>query len=203
MHRPYLLYLMVVLGAAPAAPAQHASDSPSPATLPTTFWFSGGLGVGAAGAGPHTEAGGGVAGRLAFNVHHGRMVATVRAAMSTGGASEYSALFIDVIRDQAHDVGILAGYAFPVGQRWDILASAGVAGVWVSRAVPADCAYGWCLFGDGRREHLAPVVGIPLELGVLARISERIGVGATAFGNVNAEESFGGLSLNVSWGFVY
>ena len=183
--------VLAVLAAAGTVAAQVAS--------PVEVWGESGVGFGGAGAGPNTRAGGNVSVRAAVHVRRGRLALTARGTATSGGRNPDGSLFWEGSHDGFYDVGLLAGYAVPLGGAWEAQASAGIARVWGSRSVQNTCGFMGCGFGNGvTSAAFDPVVGLPLEVGVYRLVAERrLGIGLTAYANVNPEEVFGGALVSV------
>lgn len=198
--------LLVLAAAALAFLPHRAAAQPGPpggeqTAAPVRPWLSGGLGYGHAGAGPSTDAGGHLSGRLGVHAVVGRTRITARLTATTGGPSDYTAgsftLGTAFVHDEFYDAGLLVGYDIPLGGRWRASGSAGVAAVWGTRAARSGC-FGFCFGGSGRREAFPPRLGVPLELDVSARVSGGLRLGLLGYANVNAEEVFGGGLLTAS-----
>ncbi len=192
MPRPLALLALLLLTPAAAA-AQSAAPRP-----PVRVWLVGGVGAGRAGAGPYTETGGHLSGRLAATVRRGGPFATLRVTNTSGGASAFTGPLLSVgpRRDGFFDAGVLVGYAVPVAGTVEVSAAAGVARAWGSRAYPNDCR-DFCL-STGRSEPFGARVGVPLEVGVSVGLSRGARLGVVGYADVNGEGTFGGVLGTVS-----
>lgn len=177
------------------APQPNASGK-----APLHLWIDGGMGFGAAGAGPETEPGGFLSGRVALRLTIGRTVLISRTTATTGGPSDYSRGFLSLtgkLRDEFIDTGLLVGYAVPFGSTWEVFGAGGLALVVGSRAVSNECG-GFC-FTSGRREPFAPRLGLPLEGGLSVGLGPLFHLGFIGYANVNTEETFGGGVVSVAF----
>ena len=123
----------------------------------------------------------------------------MRSTKATGGSHPKGSLFWKGSHDGFDDAGALVSYAVPVEGVWEVQAAVGIARVWGSRAVEEYCGFQGCGFGpDTRSVRFDPVVGLPLEVGAFPLDpEERVGVGVTAYVNLNLEEVFGGVLVAV------
>jgi hypothetical protein len=177
-------YALVALAAAAAAPAA-AQD----AAAPPTETAASGVGVfGALGLGVASSGFGGV---LSLSVHSSRNAFVARAS----GASEFTLLSPS---DTAEDFAFLYGRVRERGAGW-LRAAVGPALVRVTRdGDPYDCVLFFCLYELEESYH----PGLAFQAEAVWTPAGILGLGATAFANVNPEMSYAGLALGVHLGRV-
>lgn len=196
--------LLVALATLPGLrPAQAQVERPAVGLPepPARLWLEGGLGYGGAGAGPETEAGGALAGRLAACVLTNHVLLIARTTLTSSGPSPYRTFELigsGTLRDVFQEAALLAGYTLPLDAHREATGAAGLALVWGSRAASNRCS-GIC-FATGERVPFALQPGIPVEIGVSVRLRETLRLGLLGYGNANREEVFGGPVLSGSVG---
>lgn len=102
-------------------------------------------------------------------------------------------------RDHTLVLSLLAGYAHPVAGHWQVVGSAGVSALRVTRHVRGICLPTslFCIPTDGGTETSLVLAGLPLEVSVEGPVFGAFGVGARAFVNLNTAEPYSGLSLSL------
>jgi len=161
-----------------------------------------GVGVGAAGGGAATESKiGGGAYRFGLQTRYRRVALTIQAGGVDGGDSEHTGFLYGPIGDEFRDVGALLGYVVAGDRKWRTTVSSGV-GLTHGKRVVGSREEIVCFLGCGPQE-VADVqdfddrASLLLELGV-SGISRRFaGIAFVAHANVNGEETFGTLTVNL------
>ena len=200
MIRRLLLVSAFALAAAPQSPAQLVPS------FVEGLRVEAGVGLGAAEAGPVTEAGGSLSGRLAMTALRGPLTLTARVTATSGGESPYEQPFRILgpanLYDEFYDAGVLVGYEHRASGV-TLGAAAGVARVWGSRveAPTGECTdlvglFETCDPADNRA--FSPRVGLPLEASVGVRAFGSVRLGLVGYGNVNGESPFGGVLVALS-----
>ena len=123
---------------------------------------------------------GGYAGNIGGNIQYKGLLVSYRSASVTEG------IFGDSITDQ----GILFGLAFENTVR-HISVAAGFASVTVSEGG---------FLGETEETH---VTGVPIEAQLFAKLGGVVGLGICIFTNLNPENSFGGINVNISLGKLH
>jgi len=99
-----------------------------------------------------------------------------------------------MFEDEFFDVGLLVGLAGQ-SRKGHASIAIGLARVTGSRSEGLD------LFGTGTgREDIVPTLGLPIELQLFGNIVRNLGLGLYAYANLNAEQVFGGITVNLRLG---
>ncbi len=132
-----------------------------------------------------------------MSVRRGRTLATARLSSNALDREVATGLF-EISRDRTLEGAVLVGYALPVG-RWHATGQAGVAALRTHRHEAGPCidAFIFCIPTDGGRQVSPVAVGLPVEVGVHGPVAGAFGIGLRAFTTVNAEETYGGVSLDL------
>lgn len=161
-----LLALGLLVGAA-VAPTGRAQS--------LKLWVDGGVGISAA------TRGMGGSGRAGVKALLGNFVVAGRLTENSGGPSEHrSPLSGEPYRDEFTENAALAGYVFSAGEGLFLIVSGGpsvVSGQWRPGG------------GD-----VGPTLGLALEGGVYWQLTRAFGLNVVLHGNVNGEQSLGGLT---------
>ncbi len=146
--------------------------------------------------GPNFGGGGGHVSASA-SVQHGRLIGTARLSGHELGREVVTG-FLEVSRDLAVELAFLIGYALPVGGRWQATGSVGVSALRMRRHQAGPCldAFILCIPTDAGTQVSPVLAGLPLEIGVHGPVVGAFGMGIRAFVNVNADESYSGLSVS-------
>ncbi len=159
------------------------------------YFLSIGAGFSVAGAGPHTSLGGGLCLRGEASFAFNKIILSAYGAANTGGGSEYSGFLSEGINDFFAEIGGQIGMVKRTKDRTQIHYKAGLCALQGTRVYPDPG--GW--FGDGKYVDLKTTIGVPFEIS-WQKHKKIIGYGLTFFMNINPEEVFGGLSLNLLLG---
>jgi len=184
------LLLLLLLGIVGLPKNSQAQENRS------NYWFEGGVGITIAGAGPETDSGGGIAARLAAHYQIQRVVISMPLMATIGGESDFS----PYLRDSFNSISLLGGYAVDKSKDMDVVFSGGISRIWGSRVVRVRDEECFVFCFDGKGESFDLVWGVPLELGFYTKGGRMIGVAFTIHANINPEEFFGGLTLNLMLG---
>jgi len=93
--------------------------------------------------------------------------------------------------DELLDLGLLIGYVSR-SPKMIVSVSTGVARVTGSYYFNEPAGF----FG-GHREPTSPVLGIPLDVQIIARLGRYIGLGAYIYANINSEKNFFGIAASI------
>jgi len=145
----------------------------------TTFWLNGGLGVNSLGS---------LAGSANVSLQLDKYIYALRATANSENAELFGG------GDEFFDTGLLFGLATKSRKKFASIAI-GIARVTGNRyeGKPG-------LFGGGKRVNIAPTVGFPVEVQLFLRPASFFGVGTYIYGNLNSEQSFGGITLCLQLG---
>ena len=179
-----------------------ASISLLPAQAPegmtqASFWLNLGTGFSFAGEGPETSFGGGGCGRIGLGFQKQKWMLHLRYTGNTGGVSTYQGLLGGNLKDFFVELALMGGYAVSFKENRQVVVSTGLSRVSGSRVTSGGGFFG----RSGSSREFDPVVGLPLEVGI---IGGRKKWGRIAFyfqGNFNAEEPFWAVNLcgNFGW----
>lgn len=148
---------------------------PTSQTSKSRFWLSGGLGLSTLSS---------VAGSANASVQFKRILFTLRTTANSAS----------VFGDEFFDVGLLVGLSSQ-GRGGHASVAIGFARVTGSRSSGLD------LFGTGDgREDINPTFGLPIEVQLFGNIGRIFGLGLYAYANVNPEQNFGGITVNLRFG---
>ncbi|MBU4444988.1 hypothetical protein KJ656_07910 [bacterium] len=148
---------------------------PTSQTSKSRFWLSGGLGLSTLGS---------IAGSANASIQFKRILFTLRTTANSAS----------LFGDEFFDVGLLVGLASQ-GRGGHASVSVGFARVTGSRSDGLD------LFGTGAgREDIDPTFGLPIEVQLFGNIGRILGLGLYAYANVNTEQIFGGITVNLRFG---
>jgi len=167
--------IVATVAAALAAAGVHAEPPEEPSK--TTGWFYGGLGFGS-----HELAAGAGA-----NVKYLRFLGTLRATFMgtiSGGIFGPS--------EEVYDVGLLLGYC-PLRS---LSIATGVA------KVAGERHFGWDLWRGGEPPEYFETFGVPFEIQFTPVKGRIVGLGIVGHGNINSEESFGGVTVGIELGIL-
>jgi hypothetical protein len=150
------------------------------------WWLNGGWGRGS---------GGGLAAIGSFNLQYKQFLFSARIASNT---TDY-AFLIPIVAlfptetETFTDYGLLLGLA--TRKKWfDASIATGVALMSYRREV-----FGW-LRHEIKKEVNDAQISLPVEAQAFFKPASFLGFGATLFGNINSEKSFGGLTFNLQLG---
>ncbi len=143
------------------------------------YWFNGGLGRSSLGS---------VGGSTGMSIQLKKMMFSMRATANSEGGGILDG------GDEFFDVGLLIGIAT---QRLKNNASflVGIARVAGSRYIETSDSF----FG-GKRVDIVPTIGFPIESQLFFKLSGWFGMGLNIYLNLNREETFGGITLNLMLG---
>ncbi len=149
-------------------------------SLKNLHWINAGLGVSSMGS---------FGGNAGLSIQYGKLIYTLR---GTANSEEY-------LRggDEFFDVGLLIGIASET-QKSHASISIGIAIVTGSRYQKTPSFFG---FG-GKSVDIIPTIGLPIESQLFLKLSRSIGMGFNIYLNINKEEPFGGITLNLLLGKV-
>jgi len=144
------------------------------------IWINAGLGISSLGA---------IGGNAGLSVQSGKWLYTIRGTANSENSGILSG------GDEFFDVALLFGIATE-NKKNHASFSIGIARVTGSRYREGS---GGFLF-SGKRNDISPTIGLPMESQLFFKISGFLGLGLNLYFNLNKEESFGGLSLNLMLG---
>jgi hypothetical protein len=151
----------------------HAQSSQTDTT--PAWWLSAGLGGCTLGD---------LAGSAAMSLRFDRVIISMRTTANSAGLFD----------DEYYDLGLLVGYAAQMGRgHWSI--AVGIA------SVTGTYGHGLNLFSSNEsREKVPAHIGLPLEVQLFPYVSRFWGVGLYGYADVNAEQSFAGITLSLRLG---
>lgn len=166
------------------------------------LWMAGGVGRGAVGGGPATDAKiGGVTWRLGGHARVDRVLLTVRVSGIDGGDSRFRTFFgHDPVHDTFQDTGLLVGYVVRQGGSWNTFVSTGVGRIQGERVVGSrEVCNVWPFpcHTVADRVDLDSTFGALLEIGIYSHAQRYLGIGVIGQLNVNSEEVFGAVTANL------
>jgi hypothetical protein len=188
----FLLSTYVILGLSQLL----AQDQTSTNNLKPSVWFNFGAGLSAAGDGPETSFGGGATMRAGLGVQLNRWLVHTRFTGNTGGVSESPALFFGYKHDLFVEAALMGGYLMVQNQHLLVTVSTGLSHVSGRRISDRTNLFG------AIPEPFDPVLGLPLELGIISRPTKGIKIALYFHGNINREGPFFGATLCGQFGRV-
>jgi len=161
-----------------------AKAAPADAQLPAepnkvTYWLSGGLG--------HSSLGS-LAGNASGNIQYGSGLISLHASAHAETVEIFGG------GDELYDLGLLVGIASR-GTRELASFAVGIARVTGSRYIGRPG-----LFSSGRRVGTQPTIGLPIEAQLFHKLGRIAGLGACMYADINSEQTFGGITLNIQLG---
>ena len=179
----------VAWSASPSLVAQAPQAEPQ---SPVRIWVFGGLGA--------TDFGGLAAGAGA-NVGIGAWHVGGRYSANGGPPSEeeYNFLLTSTMRDEMYEAGVIGGRTIRVSSAGQLLLSAGVGQVRVRRVVPCEDL---CFFGTGSYEEQPARIGLMLEALLVADVARVVGVALAGRVNLNGEQSFVAVTVDLALGLI-
>ena len=172
--------------------------------------FSFGNGFSYAGKGDQSEAGWGLAIRTSLGYKYNGLLVSVGVAGSAGGTAKYEEWYLDQIdtddllfdkHDLFFDLAFKMGGMVRLNNRLYITAMSGVSIVMGKRLIVTSRTG---FLSDEthivERSSFDPCIGIPLEAGLNFNLVKTMGVGLCAFANINSEENYFGIALNLIFG---
>jgi hypothetical protein len=206
----WLVFVAGIMVNSPAAKTQTVDSSHA-----TNSWMICiGNGYSHAGPGPQSKAGGGLTFRTALYCQVDHIVFSARVTYNTGGKSNYDdyllsdensdELLLDFLHEKFYDLGLLIGGATRQDNGLRLIALTGITIVCGKRIIIKEYEplLSWLFFPEIReyfvdRQYFNPCIGIPFELGLTYNVNRFLGVGLITYANLNPEESFCGVTLNV------
>ena len=136
---------------------------------------------------------GGIAGNASLGFRYKSFLLSLRTTANT--KFEDSGLF-GPVGDEFFDQALIVGYCL---KERDSLASIGV-GVSRVNGSRYDSSVSSGFFSSGGREDFAPIFGVPIEAQYVFILGKGFGLGIYGYANLNSEQLFGGLILNLVFG---
>jgi hypothetical protein len=139
------------------------------------YWFGGGLGISSLGD---------IAGSADACIQSKAILFSLRLTANSAG----------LFRDEFFDIGLLIG---PVTRSRNGHASIGIG---ISQVTGSRCE-GLNIFSTrSARKDITPTIGLPIEAQLFRNMTDNLAIGFYVYGNVNAEENFGGVTLSLQFG---
>jgi hypothetical protein len=100
------------------------------------------------------------------------------------------------------EAGLLYHWCTPIGEKRSLRIGAGLSYLYGTRLGDSLCSYNYWRKTTYYERYAYETVGIPVTVDLVRRFSNRFGIGASAFGNINPARSYGGISLSISLGHL-
>lgn len=197
LYLPYFVVVRLVLLTAILALSSLALPAQtSEVKAKSSFWLNVGTGVSMAGKGPETQSGGGGMGRIGLGIQKKQWMLRLQQTSNTGGPSRFTGFLGGKLKDSFLETSLMPGYVFSRQEGLQIVGSAGLSLVH-PRLVSSRSTF----FGQGTVDRLDPVLGVPIELGLVLGKKKWFRFGMYAHMNFNSTVNFFNLSLcgNFGW----
>ena len=155
-------------------------------TSETKTWFGAGVGLGS-----FTSIDGNFGTSLGLSLNHLRSDRSYKVRFVRVKDLDLDLFGTSPPPESVWDIGILYGFARPRG-KGSIIFSGGVSYVGGMKYLTDDY--------DNYKEIDISTIGLPLEAQFVRSFSSGLGLSTTLFGNINSENSFGGVTLNLIFG---